>query len=89
MSGTGYTMVLAFAVNGPGLGEACDPSSTFIFALLQEGFCLWFLREVLFYLRLGSLISFKFRLQHGLGRSECPVLMDTTPFKYNLNDCVS
>lgn len=71
------------------LWEACDPSSTFIFAVVQDGFCLGFCREVFFQRHLGSLISFKFRLKHGLGRSGCPVLMDTTLIKWHLSVCVS
>lgn len=54
----GETMALAFAVSGPGLWEACDPSSAFIFALVQEGFC----GEVLFQMDLGILFFFEFRL---------------------------
>lgn len=63
--GVGETMALAFAVNGPGLWEACDPSSAFIFALVQEGFC----REVLFQMHLGNLIFSEFRLWRGAGPS--------------------
>lgn len=81
--GVGETMALAFAVNGPRLWEAGDPSSAFIFALVQEGFC----REVLFQMHLGSLIFFEFRLQRG--QIWVPGTVDTVLIEYSLSGCVS
>lgn len=61
-------MALAFAVHAPGLWEPCDPSSAFIFALVQEGFC----REVLFQMHLG--VSSSLSSDFSVGRSGCPAL---------------